>query len=115
VCGCDNITYFNDCLRQAYGVAASTPNPCPQEGACGGPSGAMCPAGTYCAQLAPPHGPCGHDIPGTCWVLPPHCPTATPANYWDSCDDMGGGGGVCLDTCSAIQAGGPYHRSEQCP
>jgi hypothetical protein len=62
--------------------------------------------------LTSPHEPCGHDLPGTCWVLPPHCPTAVPTNAWDSCEQPGG---ICLDTCDAIKAGGVYRRSENCP
>jgi hypothetical protein len=114
VCGCDHITYFNDCLRQANGVSASTASPCQDTGwPCGPFVPGSCPDGAKCAQLGGfMHGPCDHDIPGTCWVLPASCVTTTPSDYWDSCVDTGG---ACLDLCSAIRAGGPYRRSQQCP
>jgi hypothetical protein len=114
VCGSDGITYFNDCWAQAYGVPCFTNEPCELNGVlCGGPSDVACPqgSGAFCAQLGPPHGPCTPNLPGTCWVLPPDCPTSTPSDLWDSCSSTGA---VCLDTCSAIKAGGPYRRSQVC-
>jgi hypothetical protein len=112
VCGCDNITYFNDCLRQSNGAAASTDGPCMTSPLlCGGPANAGCPAPALCAQLGLSHGPCD-DVPGTCWVVPAHCPSTPPPDLWDSCDPEGS---QCLDTCSAITKGGAYRRSERCP
>jgi hypothetical protein len=111
VCGCDGITYFDDCLRQAGGVAASTPGPCWQGVAtiCGGAAHTACPAGAYCAQLGGPGpGPCGPEDDGTCWVLPLSCPP--PGNdQWTPCQ-----GGPCVDTCNAIRSGGSYHRAQVC-
>jgi hypothetical protein len=111
VCGCDGITYFDDCLRRASGIEAFTPGPCWQGAAktCGGPSHTTCPAGAYCAQLGGPGpGPCGPDDDGTCWVLPVTCP---PPGFdqWTPCQ-----GGPCVDTCNAIRTGGSYHRAQTC-
>jgi hypothetical protein len=111
VCGCDGITYFDECLRRASGVAASTQGPCWFGAAttCGGASHAACPAGAFCAQLGGTGpGPCGPDDNGTCWVLPPTCP---PPGFdqWIPCQ-----GGPCIDTCNAIRIGGPYHRAQAC-
>jgi hypothetical protein len=107
VCGCDGITYFDDCWRQAGGIAASSKGPCSLGNAkrCGGPSRPMCPSGTYCAQLGETGpGPCGPDDVGTCWVLPLTCP---PMGFdlWTPCQ-----GGHCFDTCNAIRDGGAYRR-----
>ena len=120
-CGCDQVTYFNDCLRRANGVSSSFKGPCldfglPCGSGAGGASGgppASCPDGALCAQLGGfTHGACDHPIPGTCWVLPANCAATTPSDYWDSCS---GTGGDCLSTCAAIRAEGAYRRSQQCP
>jgi hypothetical protein len=118
VCGCDGITYWNSCLLRRYGVSPATPTgqACPPENPntppCGVP-GATCADGTWCALLGGSgmHGdPCAHPIPGTCWVLPAKCPP--PGVFlWDSCSSTGA---ICLDTCNAIKAGGPYRGSLQC-
>jgi hypothetical protein len=123
-CGCDQITYFNDCLRRANGISSSTRGaclsfglPCGDGPSPGGPGGGggpagSCPEGALCALLGGPlHGTCDHPIPGTCWVLPANCASATPTDYWDSCD----GAGDCLDTCDAIRNGGPHRRAQMCP
>ena len=112
VCGCDGLTYFDHCLRQASGIAAETPGPCPGL-TCGGPSNVACPAGTFCAQLGgmgPGH--CSPVAEGNCWVLPAQCPPPSQgANLWDSCPP----GRHCIDTCDALRAGGSYGRAIMCP
>jgi hypothetical protein len=115
VCGCDNVTYFNDCLRQANRVSSFTPNEC-QTGAarCGGSAGASCPAGASCfarqlQQLQ--HGPCPRDLPGSCWVVPATCPSASGPERWDSCDETLS----CVDTCTAIRSGATVHPALICP
>ncbi len=115
VCGCDGITYFDDCLRKAAGIESSSDQPCWPGVAvtCGGPAGG-CPDGSLCFQVvgfAP--GPCAPDIPGTCWVVPPTCPPPSAgADMWLTCPDQPGA--KCLDTCTAIHDGGVYHRAQMC-
>jgi hypothetical protein len=115
VCGCNEVTYFNDCLRRAGGIAASTPGGCPlgRTAPCGGASNAACPAGLYCAELlGMGANPCTTGAQGTCWVLPATCPSPTPGpDQWTSCQ----GGGACVDTCTAIRTGGPHARARTCP
>jgi hypothetical protein len=114
VCGCDGVTYFSDCLRKGAGIAASTPGECslPAASTCGGSSNTACPTGLYCAQLlGMGSNACGVNVRGTCWSLPSTCPTPTPGpDQWIACQ----GGGACLDTCSAIQAGGVFARAQSC-
>jgi hypothetical protein len=116
VCGCDGVTYFNDCLRKAAGVTKSHDGECTTEAVtCGGASGGACPGSAVCAILlgfgdAGP-GACSPGATGTCWVVPPTCPLPTTLDRWDECHAHGA---RCLDTCSAIQSGEAYFREAHC-
>ena len=113
-CGCvDGITYFNDCLRKASAIAASSPGSCRLAVAstCAGPQNGVCPDGAVCGQLLGTNpSDCASDAEGICWVLPAQCPTSDP-NEWDPCPSNGP---RCLDTCTAIRNGGPYIRGLSC-
>jgi len=69
VCGCDGITYGNDCERMMAGVWKAHDGPC--ETACGGIMGARCPEGQFC-EFEP--GTCGEaDLQGVCTDVPVLC------------------------------------------
>ena len=112
VCGCDGITYFNDCLRRESGITSSAPGQCRFDVAvtCGGPQLTPCPTGTQCGRLLGPKMNCAGDAIGECWVLPNLCPPPSN-NKWDLC----GGGAECRGLCDAIQGGGTYRRAGPCP
>jgi hypothetical protein len=112
VCGCDGVIYWNDCLRQQSGVAASTMGACPQhfQVPCDGQGNPPCPIiNGSCAKLATgSSGSCDPDLPGACWVLPATCPEGGDAGAWFRC---GGGPESCTDLCDAIKSGEPYQSS----
>lgn len=128
VCGCDGITYWNDCLRRAAGITAKTFGECEPDVAqtCGGqgdhgrgpgPASGHCPAGTFCARLLPPPPPgapfaCPPEVPGTCWALPAVCPSRSSPDRWTACrgTDL-----ACRTTCDAIHDGEPHRRAIACP
>lgn len=70
VCGCDGVTYGNDCERFVAGVALDHDGECANKAPdCGGIAGLICPANTMCDDEP---GVCkGADILGKC-KIPPH-------------------------------------------
>lgn len=115
-CGCDQITYWNDCLRRQSGIASAAQGPCTgglpchdnPELECGTPDAS-------CARLVFPGQQCDPPPPGMCWVLPSTCPSSPPPERWGLCGMMGQPGPgpgpmpTCSPTCEAIRAGKPVH------
>lgn len=119
-CGCDGITYFNDCLRKLAGVSAADDGECKHGYASCGADGSGCGSGALCARLGffgtaatcPPL-PGGH-----CWVLPSTCPAADADNdsdglRWDECSPDPKAM-HCQDTCTAIHSGKRFVRAQVC-
>jgi hypothetical protein len=71
VCGCDGVTYSNDCERQRAGAQKAHDGPC-EDKVCGGFIGVPCPEGFFCEF---PPGTCNvADNQGTCVEVPELCP-----------------------------------------
>ena len=121
VCGCDGVTYANDCQRQAAGAAASHDGACEVEpDLCR--ENADCAEGDYCAC----QGACG--APGQCRERPQFCHRIYDPvcgcdgnTYGNACTLAAAGGclahdGECEqqpDVCGGI-AGIPCDRGEVC-
>jgi hypothetical protein len=110
VCGCDGITYWNDCLRLQNGVPASTWEPC-RSTAVTCDYDDDCGPGASCARLLSYGDRCGEHRRGTCWVLPSSCPPFDP-DRWVPCGHPYDG---CVDTCRAIRSGESHRHATQCP
>jgi hypothetical protein len=103
VCGCNGVTYFNDCYRRAHGATAAEENECAVGASCD--AATACPDGASCARLVPA---CGLDTSrGRCWWGPAACPGVAA---FVPC-----GGGNCTDVCTAIRQGVAFTPSTNCP
>jgi hypothetical protein len=110
VCGCDHITYWNDSLRQRYGICASTLGPC-DSGALTCAHDQDCVPDASCSHLLPPNVMCGAP-PGTgqCWITPSDC-SSTDSKQYQICPPPGSPAGStqpCVTKCQAIQSGHPF-------
>lgn len=98
VCGCDGVTYSNDCIARSAGVSVASEGECPPSGtACGGLLGGQCAEGEFCNYSL--EAICGAaDQTGTCEVIPELC-----TEQFDpvcGCDDQTYG-----NACAANAAG----------
>lgn len=122
VCGCDGVTYWNDCLRLQHRVPSSTAGECGGAGLpCYGPADCGVPDAT-CALILPPGLPCGPPPPlgGACWVPPPTCaPRMDDPRRWQRCPGPfpAPPQSSCLDLCQTLQFPGLYAQMPRgtCP
>ena len=103
VCGCDGMTYQNECLANAAGVSAQADGECaPTERRCGARLGDTCGRGEFC--LYGIRDICGAaDATGVCTMIPESCePVRAPVC---GCDDMTYGN-ECLANMAGTSAAG---------
>ncbi len=108
VCGCDGVTYWNDCLRKDFRAAGAKSGICQGAGTRGCSLLNPCPSNRH---------ECGHvtsscltpSLGGKCWGLPDTCPTQDKTykeclNIFDS----------CKTECEALKAGGRQSPGSDC-
>lgn len=116
VCGCDGVSYYNDCLRQKSGIASARPGPC--EGSaratCGGIASLKCPNdAAVCVRAFADSSLCNaSDTTGECWVLPETCPGIVIGGNLRPCSNPSG---TCASLCEAAKSGHPHYRDNTCP
>jgi hypothetical protein len=112
VCGCDGVTYFNDCLRQAQGVNKLASSECGSRARCG-PNVRTCPVYASCALLIDS---CDGPLPdGRCWAVPPDCSGSRgPDEQFQRCSPRAGAERECVGLCDAIREQVPYIWSSTC-
>jgi len=113
VCGCDQVTYWNDCVRRQSGGIFAFPGEC-RAGArlcdtsddCGVPNAS-------CARIFPfrpdPSQICSPKASGICWVVPAVCEPNDDPLIWRECQPPGGNAPpACVSTCAAIASERPH-------
>lgn len=108
VCGCNGISYWNDCLRINAGAQLAGPGQC-KGNACRCEVGADCGVpNASCSHLLPPGAMCGHGQ-GACWVLPAGCPPGVDPKLFRECKPTDQGvPGACVGGCKAIASERSY-------
>lgn len=108
VCGCDGVTYWNDCIRLRSEAQRSHPGQC-RTTACACETAGDCKVPyASCSHLRAPGDMCGRGM-GACWVLPPQCEPSVDSKMWRECKPPDTGPPApCVDTCRAIASERPY-------
>jgi hypothetical protein len=118
VCGCNGVTYWNDCIRRQFGIQREAVGECSVT-ACACEVAADCDAPfASCAHLVQGGETCHSSGTGACWVLPPQCrPIQGEYPIWQECHPPEAPPPPCFDTCRAIASGRPHVRKrpdDQC-
>jgi hypothetical protein len=112
VCGCNGITYWNECERQragersqSFGECGVNARSCEAADDCGS-------SAAFCAKLTVPVDRCGDFGAGICWVLPESC--RGESKPWVECLEQPPMPGMplpeleCVNTCTAIRSERPH-------
>jgi hypothetical protein len=96
VCGCDGVTYSNECFAASAGASIAAAGACAQGAACV-VGGGTCAAGEFCR----PHvGDCAAAAAGNCTKIPEVCPPAISNIPVCACDGV-----TYANACKAFSTG----------
>ncbi|MBI4705947.1 MAG: hypothetical protein HY744_33050 [Deltaproteobacteria bacterium] len=114
VCGCDDVTYWNETVAASHGMAVATAGVCAKPKMCGGIASIKCPSPKhYCGYPVKDELGCKMSDPGgACWGLPDKCPTLGIGGQERKCSDQKG---PCLYECDALKSGGLFYHDGTCP
>lgn len=114
VCGCDGITYLNDCTRELHGASRANFRECTDSALRCGPFLRECPGDSRCALVQQENKGCdlGMFPSGKCWGIPDCEFNNPPSARYQSCTSTSGS---CVSLCKAIEIGGPLVRCSRPP
>jgi Kazal-type serine protease inhibitor domain len=109
VCGCDGMTYGNDCAAASAGISVAKTGECAATGTtCGGRGGGTCASGEYCNYT--PAAICGRaDATGTCTKIPKNSACDAVYDPVCGCDGM-----TYSNDCAATLAGASIDHTGAC-
>jgi hypothetical protein len=109
VCGCDDVTYWNETIAHGHGVSVKANAACTTGKTCGGIANLKCPADTFCNYEGGSVTACAaSDAAGKCWGVPAACPSAGGAKF-RAC------GAACNGRCQQIKAESTFYSDITCP
>jgi Kazal-type serine protease inhibitor domain len=114
-CGCDGVTYFNDCLRASNGTSLRRLGECGRDARRCVRDKTPCEGEAYCARFVSEGPQCtdpDRDPTGSCWVIPRNCDGSSNEDVWELCDKASPN--TCVDICTAAVKGQAFVRRTRC-
>lgn len=108
VCGCDNVTYWNESLLSEARASIKSAGVCPGPVTCGALK--ACPTGTFCNREVQSQAYCAVGLEGTCWGMPANCPGSGSGRA----HICGQGKGSCKSLCEAIRGQIAWYDDNSC-
>jgi hypothetical protein len=107
VCGCDNVTYWNESIAAYQGVGVKAMGTCLVGSGIACSQATPCPSGLRCNRKALSDMTCNTTPNGECWGMPIACDPIGPTGH--ACSN-----GQCASECVLIQSQNPWYDGP-CP